>query len=754
MKLRLSRLPDVSTRRNRSFAAAIGALLIGLAWWLCGVGLDGLSDARKLERLNTTPLMHMSGGVYRVAGSVEPLPGSSVEAPYSGDRVLWVEYREERQVRVGGVQQWRTVEEGTKGVDKIALRDQSGTVLLDTAAAFSADGQVRSVDADQLAEWDLRLTYQYREATRRYTERALLAAPQDLQAIGEFDPDTGMLRLAHTPAMPSYVSVRNIGSIGGESLVKALAKLGAAVLALSMGTGLVLVGMGIHRFWIFILLMSGAVMVQLMTLGGRHLAGDWQAAMIIAHERNAAVQALGDRRLPEHQQDVADLMAQMASTASGVLDRRLYRRAAGELAAIAGDSNGRGESNRLDSVPTLMTLGVSVLAFLVSYWMFRSGLGAILIKRLVEALPWNRSGRLSYGMTKKQGIIEAVAGTLETPLSEPNVLVYRELVEELRGYGNSRRWVVISDRLETLPFRLKGEGDVGAGALVNPEQADIDFQHRAQRRISHSPERQVTAWWIEEGASLTVVGHAGLNPEGSAELAIRAEPDAPFLISARPDGAMLLRMASNAFVRTAISFSTFLFGMAALLALRGSVSPDSLLTLVVTVPLFLLLVTAALHYNDLVYLRNAIAARRQHIFTQWQKRADLIPPLERIVKRYLAHERELLALLTELRRAGMTAFADDGLERVLGQQQALQRRIISGGEAYPELMSEPVVRRFQDTMRETEDYLAFLRDAHLKSCELYNTRIATFPDLLLARPLGFQPVSLTLSPHGQEASRS
>lgn len=101
----------------------------------------------------------------------------------------------------------------------------------------------------------------------------------------------------------------------------------------------------------------------------------------------------------------------------------------------------------------------------------------------------------------------------------------------------------------------------------------------------------------------------------------------------------------------------------------------------------------------------------------------------------------------------LTKCAGDGLERVLGQQQALQRRIVSGGEAYPEIMSEPVVREFQDTMRETEDYLAFLRDAHLKSCELYNTRIATFPDLL-ARPLGFQPVSLTLSPYDQEASRS
>lgn len=272
-----------------------------------------------------------------------------------------------------------------------------------------------------------------------------------------------MLRLARTPTMPSYVSVRNIGSIGGESLVQALAKLGAAVLALSMGTGLVLVGLGIHRFWIFILLMSGAVMVQLMTLGGRHLAGDWQAAMIIAHERNAAVQALGDRRQPEHQQDVAALMTQMAATAGGVLDRRLYRRAAGELAAMPEGSSGRGESNRLDSVPTLMTLGVSVFAFLVSYWMFRSGLGAILIKRLVEALPWNRSGRLSYGMTKKQGIIESVVGTLETPLSEPNVLVYRELIEELRGYGNSRRWVVISDRLEALPFRLKGKATSARG---------------------------------------------------------------------------------------------------------------------------------------------------------------------------------------------------------------------------------------------------------------------------------------------------
>lgn len=75
--------------------------------------MAGLSESRQLDRLNVTPTDDLAGGTYRVGGRIDPDVSGFVNAPYSGERVVWVEYREERRTGSGDNRRWRTVNQGT-----------------------------------------------------------------------------------------------------------------------------------------------------------------------------------------------------------------------------------------------------------------------------------------------------------------------------------------------------------------------------------------------------------------------------------------------------------------------------------------------------------------------------------------------------------------------------------------------------------------------------------------------------------------
>jgi LemA protein len=158
-----------------------------------------------------------------------------------------------------------------------------------------------------------------------------------------------------------------------------------------------------------------------------------------------------------------------------------------------------------------------------------------------------------------------------------------------------------------------------------------------------------------------------------------------------------------------------------------------LLAVVVLVGLYLMFL-----YNGLVRLRNRIEAAWAQIDVQLRRRYDLIPNLVETVKGYATHERETLDSVTRARAAAESATgpADQAAkENVLTQSL---RSLFAVSEAYPDLKANTNFLSLQEELSATEGRIAYARQYYNDAVQRYNTKIQSFPAVLLAGALRFQ----------------
>ena len=141
-------------------------------------------------------------------------------------------------------------------------------------------------------------------------------------------------------------------------------------------------------------------------------------------------------------------------------------------------------------------------------------------------------------------------------------------------------------------------------------------------------------------------------------------------------------------------------------------------------------------YNRLVGLRQNVRQGTADIDAQLRQRHDLIPNLVETVKGYASHEQDTLDSVIAARNQaaqGSLASADEGQLRV-----ALDR-LLALGEAYPDLKASANFQQLQRDLSDVEDKLAAARRALNAAVSRYNTARETFPAVLFAGPMGFQP---------------
>ena len=170
---------------------------------------------------------------------------------------------------------------------------------------------------------------------------------------------------------------------------------------------------------------------------------------------------------------------------------------------------------------------------------------------------------------------------------------------------------------------------------------------------------------------------------------------------------------------------------------------DTLASMIVLWIVLGLVVLAVLYlvflYNGLVRLRNRIEAAWAQIDVQLRRRYDLIPNLVETVKGYAAHERETLDSVTKARAAAESATgpADQAAkENVLTQSL---RSLIAVSEAYPDLKANQNFLSLQEELSATEGRIAYARQYYNDTVQRYNTKIQSFPAVVLAGALRFQP---------------
>ena len=151
----------------------------------------------------------------------------------------------------------------------------------------------------------------------------------------------------------------------------------------------------------------------------------------------------------------------------------------------------------------------------------------------------------------------------------------------------------------------------------------------------------------------------------------------------------------------------------------------------------LLVIAVIVSYNRFVRQRNQIRDAFANIDTELRRRYDLIPNLVEPVKGYAAHEKETFERVMQARNAAMTATGP--------QQQAAAENVVTGAlrslfavsEAYPDLKANQNFLALQEELTGTEGRIAYARQFFNDTVLKFNTKIQSFPAVLIARRLGF-----------------
>ncbi len=164
-----------------------------------------------------------------------------------------------------------------------------------------------------------------------------------------------------------------------------------------------------------------------------------------------------------------------------------------------------------------------------------------------------------------------------------------------------------------------------------------------------------------------------------------------------------------------------------------------LVPIIVIVVIVALVVLAIGIYNSLVQKRLRIDEAFAQIEVQLKRRHDLIPNLVNAVKGYMGFEQKVLTDVTNARAAAVAAGSQGPAQQAAAETALTStlRSLFAVVENYPDLKANQNVLELQEQLTTTENQISFSRQHYNATVLDYNTGIQTFPNVLLAGPLGF-----------------
>jgi LemA protein len=143
-------------------------------------------------------------------------------------------------------------------------------------------------------------------------------------------------------------------------------------------------------------------------------------------------------------------------------------------------------------------------------------------------------------------------------------------------------------------------------------------------------------------------------------------------------------------------------------------------------------------YNGLVRARVRTREAWSGIDVQLKRRANLIPNLVETVKGYAGHERETFENVTRARSMLQQAgTAPDAAQANNFLTQTL-RSLFAVSERYPDLKANQNFLDLQSELSDIEEKIAFARQFYNRNVMSYNSRIQTFPNVMMANMFGFE----------------
>lgn len=163
--------------------------------------------------------------------------------------------------------------------------------------------------------------------------------------------------------------------------------------------------------------------------------------------------------------------------------------------------------------------------------------------------------------------------------------------------------------------------------------------------------------------------------------------------------------------------------------------------------------------NSLATSREATVASFAKVQSQYQRRADLVPNLVKVVQQAVTSEKDILQSVTEA-RAKATSITIDPTKATPEQLAAYQNaqgqlgsslgKLLAVSEQYPQLQSIQGFKDLQTQIEGTENRITTARNDFNASVQSYNNKLVTFPASMVAGMGGFQKAVYFQSDPGSE----
>lgn len=142
-------------------------------------------------------------------------------------------------------------------------------------------------------------------------------------------------------------------------------------------------------------------------------------------------------------------------------------------------------------------------------------------------------------------------------------------------------------------------------------------------------------------------------------------------------------------------------------------------------------------YNALIRLRNQVQEGWSGIDVQLKRRYNLIPNLVSTVQGYQKHENETLRQVTELREQAMGTNDIKSKAKLESALSASIGKLMVSVEAYPDLKASQNFLDLQKQLADIEDQIQMARRYYNGTARVYNTKIQSFPDMIIANMFHF-----------------
>lgn len=147
-------------------------------------------------------------------------------------------------------------------------------------------------------------------------------------------------------------------------------------------------------------------------------------------------------------------------------------------------------------------------------------------------------------------------------------------------------------------------------------------------------------------------------------------------------------------------------------------------------------------YNRMVKLKNRAKEAWADIDVQLKRRYNLIPNLVETVKGYAAHESQVFEKVTEARTRAMGAKNPKEKGEAENFLSGTLKTLFAVSENYPQLQASQNFLELQRELTDTEDKIQAARRFYNGNVRDLNIKIETFPNNMIAGPLGFKKMDL------------